>query len=85
MVEAIKHRNIGEKRTFTNEQALVAQAIAQEEKAVVTALRLSLTAGSLLEWLVRVPPWQPGDDVDRYVSILSTIIERIRLLMEKNA
>jgi len=53
-------------------------------KAVAKAKELSPTAGSLVEWLDRIPPWDATDDVARYVSILSKVVERIRGLMERN-
>ncbi len=85
MGRAIKHRNIGEKGTFTDPQEWVKQAQAIEEEAVIKAMKLSPTAGSLVEWLDRVPPWNAENDVEKYVSILSTVIERIRGLMERNS
>ncbi len=85
MGRAIKHRNIGEQRAFSNEKEWVQQAKAIEEQAVATANKLSPTAGSLVEWLDRVPPWSSASEVEKYVSFLSTVIERIRGLMERNS
>jgi len=85
MSQAIEHRNVGEQRAFTDEKEWVQQAKAIEEKAVAKAKELSPTAGSLVEWLDRVPPWNVTSDVDKYVSILSTMVERIRGLMERNS
>jgi hypothetical protein len=84
MGRAIKHRNEGERRAFTNQKEWVQQAKAIEEEAVAKAKELSSTAGSLVEWLDRIPPWDATDDVARYVSILSKVVERIRGLMERN-
>jgi len=85
MGRAIKHRNIGEQRAFTDEEEWVGQAKAIEQEAVAKAKELSSTAGALVEWLDRVPPWNVTSDVDRYVSVLSTVVERIRGLMERNS
>jgi hypothetical protein len=56
-----------------------------EDKAVAKAKELSSTAGALVEWLDRVPPWDLTSDVAKYVSILTTVVERIRGLMERNS
>ena len=85
MGRAIEHRNIGEQRKFTDENEWIQQARAIEDEAVAKARQLSITAGSLVEWLDRVPPWNVNSEVDRYISILSTVIERIRGLMERNS
>ena len=85
MGQAIKHRNIGENRSFSNKDEWLRQAKIIEENAVITAKRLSTTAGSLVEWLDRVEPWRSGDDVEKYVAILSKVIERIRVLMERHS
>ena len=85
MGRAIKHRNIGEQRAFSDESEWIRQAKAIENEAVLKAKQLSSTAGSLVEWLDRVPPWNVTSEVDRYVSVLSKVIERIRGLMERNS
>lgn len=85
MSRAIKHRNVGEKGTFPSEQEWVQQAKLIDKEAVAKAKELSHTAGSLVEWLDRVPPWAATSEVDKYVSILSTVVERIRGLMERNS
>ena len=85
MGQAIKHRNIGEQQAFIDEKEWVLKAKLIEEKAVATAKNLSPTAGSLIEWLDRVPPWNSTDETEKYISILSTLIERIRSLMERHS
>jgi len=85
MGQAIEHRNIGQHRTFVNEKEWIQKAKKIEEEAVANAKKLSPTAGSLVEWLDRVPPWDGTSEVDKYVSILSTVIERVRGLMERNS
>ena len=85
MSRAIQHRNIGEQRVFVDMKEWVQQAKAIESEAVAKAKQLSPTAGSLVEWLDRIPPWNMASDVEKYVSILSTIVERIRGLMERNS
>ena len=84
MGQAIEHRNIGQQRTFVDEKEWLLKAKKIEEDAVIKATKLSLTAGSLVEWLDRVPAWNDTNEVDKYVSILSTIIERVRGIMERN-
>jgi len=85
MGRAIKHRNTGEQRGFNDEKEWVRQARDLHDEAVAKAKELSSTAGALVEWLDRVPPWNVSSDVERYVSILSTVVERIRGLMERNS
>ena len=85
MGQAIEHRNIGQNRTFDDEKEWILKAKKIEEEAVVQAKKLSPTAGSLVDWLDRVPPWNVTSEVDKYVSILSTVIERVRGLMERNS
>jgi len=85
MGQAIKHRNIGEHCTFADENEWVRQAKKIEVNAVAKAKQLSTTAGSLIEWLDRVPPWNEANELEKYVSILSTVIKRIRGFMERNA
>lgn len=82
MGRAIQHRNIGEQRKFPDEQEWVKEAMKIEDEAVVKAKQLSPAAGSHVEWLDRVPPWEPNSDVSKYVSFLSKVIERIRELMQ---
>ena len=85
MGQAIEHRNIGKNRTFDDEKEWILKEKKIEEEAVVQAKKLSPTAGSLVDWLDRVPPWNVTSEVDKYVSILSTVIERVRGLMERNS
>ncbi len=85
MGQAIEHRNIGQDRTFPDEKEWILMAKKIEEEAVIKARKLSPTAGSLVEWLDRVPPWNVTSEVDKYVSILSTVIERVQGLMERNS
>jgi hypothetical protein len=85
MGQAIEHRNIGQHRTFTDEKEWILKAKKLEDEAVIKAKKLSPTAGSLVEWLDRVPPWNVASEVEKYVSILSTVIERVRGLMERNS
>jgi hypothetical protein len=85
MGRAIQHRNVGKQGAFTDEKEWVQQAKAIQEEAVAMAKKLSPTAGSLVEWLDRVPPWDRTSDIEKYVSFLSTVIERIRGLMERNS
>lgn len=85
MGRTIEHRNIGEQETFSDESEWIRQAKAIEDEAIAKAKQLSSTAGSLVEWLDRVPPWNVTSEVEKYVSILSMVIERIRGLMERNS
>ena len=85
MGKAIKHRNIGEHRAFTDENEWIREAKSIEADAVAKANEHSSTAGSLVEWLDRVPPWDVNSEVEKYVSILSKVIERIRELLERNS
>lgn len=85
MGQAIEHRNSGQQRTFADEKEWVQKAKKIEGEAVAKAKQLSPTAGSLVEWLDRVPPWNVSSEVDKYVSILGTVVERIRGLMERNS
>ncbi|MHB8088417.1 MAG: hypothetical protein ACYDH2_09255 [Anaerolineaceae bacterium] len=85
MGQAIEHRNIGDHKTFYDEKDWILKAKKIEEEAVIKAKKLSPTAGSLVEWLDRVPEWNATSEVDKYVSILSTVIERVRGLMERNS
>jgi len=85
MGKAIKHRNIGERQAFTDQNEWIREAKSIEAEAVAKANDLSSTAGSLVEWLDRVPPWDVASEVDKYVSILSKVIERIRELLERNS
>jgi len=85
MGRAIKHRNVGKQRAFTDQGKWIEEAKAIEAEAVKKASRLSSTAGSLVQWLDRVPPWSASSEVEKYVSILSKVIERIRELLERNS
>ncbi len=85
MGRAIQHRNEGENRTYSDEQQWINTAKSIKEEAVSKATQLSPTAGSLVNWLDRVPPWNANDEVDKYVSFLSKTIERIRELLEKHS
>lgn len=85
MSRAIQHRNIGESQKFKDEKEWVQKAKIIHDEAVATAKKLSPTAGSLIEWLDRVPPWSTTSEVEKYVSFLSKVIERIRGLMERHS
>lgn len=85
MGRAIKHRNEGENKTYSDKDQWINTAKSIKEEAVSTATQLSPTAGSLVNWLDRVPPWNVTDDVERYVAFLSKTIERIRELLERNS
>ena len=85
MGRAIKHRNIGERSLFTDQSQWLQDAKTIVGEAVAKARELSSTAGSLVEWLDRVPPWNVNNEVERYVSILSKTIERIQELLERNS
>lgn len=85
MGRAIEHRNIGERSLFSDKNEWIQQAKDIEEDAITKAKQLSTTAGSLVEWLDRVPTWNSSDEIEKYVAILSTVIERIRGLMERNS
>jgi hypothetical protein len=85
MGKAIQHRNIGERKTFTDQDQWVHEAKLIQVEAVSKARKLSSTAGSLVEWLDRVDPWNMNNEVEKYVSILSKVIERIRELLERNS
>lgn len=85
MGQAIEHRNIGQLQTYADKNLWVQKAKEIESAAVSKAKELSPTAGSLVEWLDKVTPWNVNSDVDKYISILSAVIERIRGLMERNS
>ena len=85
MGRAIKHRNIGESKAFSDKNEWIRQAKIIEEDAVAKAKQLSPTAGSLVEWLDRVQTWKKGDEVGKYVAILSKVSERIQGLMERHS
>jgi hypothetical protein len=87
MGKAIKHRNKGELLQQSGEDYTewIKQAKGIEKDAVLKARELSTTAGSLVEWLDRVPPWDRNSELERYISILTTVIDRIRGLMERNS
>ena len=85
MGRAIEHRNIGDQKAFADSGEWVRQANAIEDEAVAKAKELSSTAGSLVEWLDRVEPWGVTSEVEKYVSILSKVVERIRGLLERNS
>src|SRR6478672_580065 len=59
MGRAIEHRNRGERlKSPKKAQAeWIQQAKAIEKEAVLKANELSSTAGSFIQWLDRVPPW----------------------------
>lgn len=85
MERAIKHRNNGESLNGINEALWVQQAKVIENEAINKANDLSSSAGSLVNWLDRVDPWHTDSEVERMVSILSKVIERIRGLLERNS
>jgi len=85
MGRAIKHRNIGEQGGYDDVDEWVRQAKQIEKEAVEKAKQLSTTAGSLVEWLDRVDPWNVTNEKEKYLSILNKVIERIRGLMERNS
>lgn len=85
MGDAIKHRNDGEAKTYADEDEWVRRAKEIESEAIAKANELSSTAGSLIQWLDRVEPWHVSSERERYISILSKVIERIRELLERNS
>jgi hypothetical protein len=85
MGKAIQHRNVGEQKAFTDQNQWVQNAKSIQQEAVAKATELSSTAGSLVEWLDRVDPWNMNNEVERHVSFLSKVIERIRQLLERNS
>jgi len=85
MGRTIQHRNIGEQKAFTDRDQWIQEAKSIQKEAVAKAGELSSTAESLVEWLDRVDPWSMEDEVNKYVSILSKVIERIRELLERNS
>lgn len=87
MGRTIRHRNIGEKLKLSDKGSTewIREAKKLEEEAVQKAQELSPTAGSLIQWLDRIPEWERENEVEKYVSILSTVIDRIRGLMERNS
>lgn len=87
MALAIRHRNAGERLKLSGKDHAewVQQAKAIEEKAVSKATELSTTAGALVEWLDRTPEWDPNSQLEMYIAILSTVIERTRGLMERHS
>ena len=82
MGRAIEHRDASKRQK--DKKAWVQQAKAIEAETIAKATELSTTAGSLMEWLDKVDPYIDRE-VDKYVSILSKIIERIRELLERNS
>lgn len=85
MGKAIKHRNIGKQGPLPDEDKWIREAKAIESEAIAKAKNLSSTAGSLVEWLDNVDPWHVNSEVEKYVSILSKVIDRIRELLERNS
>ena len=85
MGEAIEHRNKGENKICDLPEDWVEKAKLIEIKAVNKAKQLSPTAGSLIEWLDRIPPRSEEGQVGFYVSILSAVIARIQGLMERHS
>jgi hypothetical protein len=83
MGKAIEHRNAGKRGSYANAETWVSDAKAIEEAAMFKARELSPAAGALIEWLDQVPPYSEGE-VNRYVAILSAVIERLRGLVEKH-
>jgi hypothetical protein len=82
---AIKHRNLGMSGKFTDKDVWINQAKAIEADAIAKAKELSTTAGSLVEWLDKIDPWDVNSEEKKYISILSTVITRIRGLLERNS
>jgi hypothetical protein len=76
---AIKIRNNGEGHHFNDENIWVQQAIEIEQKAILKAKELSPTAGALIEWLDRIPPWDTSNRVQKYVSILDNYFKNSRI------
>ena len=85
MGRAIQHRNEGANRTYSDEEQWINTASSLKKEAVSKATQLSPTAGSLVNWMDRVQPWDVNDDVEKWVSFLSKTIERIRELLERNS
>jgi len=85
MGKAIVHRNSGESKTFSDEDEWIEEAKDITNEAVEKAKELSGTAGSLVEWLDRIDPWSSDSELEKYVSILSKVVERIRGLMERKS
>lgn len=81
MGRAIQHRNIGDRREFADEEQWVRQAGEIETEAEEKAKKLGDEEGSKIEWLDRVDPWDETSEVERMVSILSKVIERIREIL----
>jgi len=85
MGEAIEHRNIGNRRAYTDEKIWIREAKRIEADATEKAKELSSTAGSFIKWLDQVDPYRTDSERWKYVSILSKVIERIRGLLERNS
>ena len=68
MAKAIKHRNVGERKTFTDQNEWIREAKSIQDEAVAKARQLSSTAGSLVEWLDRVPPWDVTSEGEECVN-----------------
>jgi FAD/FMN-containing dehydrogenase len=83
--QAIRHRNAGEWKDYTDEEEWVRQAKVIEDKAIKAAKRLSSSAAALVEWLDRVEPHPDDDEVKKYIAILSKVVERIRELLERSS
>jgi len=83
MGRAIVHRNTGERGNYSDAKKWIEQADAIEKEAIAKAKKLSPTAGSLVEWLDRLEPKPVKGDVGHYIAILSTVIKRVRGLMER--
>lgn len=84
MGEIIEHRNKGESNKYSNVDEWVNTAKELEIKAIDKANEFSSTAGILLNWLDRVEAHKINDQKGLYISILTTISQRIRELLERN-
>lgn len=80
MGRAIQHRNDGERQRFTDLQEWIKQAEALEVEAKTEARKLGPIEESIIEWLDRVDDWI--NELERGISILSKVIERIQELLK---
>jgi preprotein translocase subunit YajC len=90
MGRAIKHRNKGEdiqasgQASDDEKEIWVNKAIIIKKEAIVKAKEINPASGAIIEWLDRIPPYTRGVEVQRWVSLLSETIGRIRTILEKN-
>jgi len=81
MGQAIGHRNNGKARDFQSEVEWIREAKKIEKEAMSRAYEISLAAKAHIEWLDEVDPYPSGNELEKYISVLSKVSERIRELL----